>query len=396
MRNKTSISVLLASTCLTAVAGFVALTGCSSSDGGGAPATQSQSSQSTQPPTPPPVVIPHYAYVASQTDNKVYAYKVDTSTGALTANGDVDVSPAVSPIQTAFDPFYRFAYVANSGSHNVSVYTLDTATGALTQVGTPVPTALNPISVAADPSGRFVYVANQSSANVSAFSLDASTGSLTPIAAPVPAGSEPFSVAVHPSGQFLYVSSGHPTGLTNDVHAFSINQTTGELTAVGPPVPAPAIPVHLTVHPTGRFLYVASGISSSVTAFSIDSTNGALTLVNTLPTGGSASRAVAVERTGRFAYVVSVGSNDVSIFNIDATTGALAAALPPVVSPFHLPGTDARFLAVDPSGGFLYVTYFTSPFVSELSIDGTTGALAHLGTVPTGAGSVGITVIGTP
>ena len=400
MRNKTSISVLLASTCLTAVAGFGALTGCSSSDGGGSPAPQSQS---TQPPTPPPVVIPHYAYVASQTDNKVYAYKVDTSTGALTANGDVDVSPALSPIQTAVDPLYRFAYVANNGSHTLSVFSLNTATGALTPVGTPLATGLNPVSVAADPSGRFVYVANQNSGTVSAFAVDGATGTLTPIAGqPFSAGPEPFSVVVHPSGQFLYVSSGSappPAPQTFDIHAFSIDQTTGALTSLGAPNPiaAPAIPVHLTIHPSGRFIYVASGINSSASAFSIDITTGQLTLINTILTGGSASRAVAVEPMGRFAYVVSIGSNDVTIFNIDSTTGALSAVAPPASPVLSPPGdTGARFLAVDPSGGFLYVSYFNSPAVSEYSINPANGALTYLRDAATGNGSVGITVIGTP
>ncbi len=400
MHNNSSISFLLASTLVTMLAG---LTGCSDGGGSSAPATSTPPSTPTTS-TPPPVAVPHYAYVASQTDNKVYAYKVDTATGALTANGNVDVTPALSPIQTAFDPFYRFAYVANSGSHNLSVYSLNTTTGALTQIGAPVPAGLNPVSVATDPSGRFVYVANQNSGNVSAFTVDAATGALTPITGqPFSAGPEPFSIVVHPSGQFLYVSSGSaplPAPQTFDIHAFSIDQTTGALTSLGAPnpIPAPPIPVDLTIHPSGKFLYVASGINSSASAFSIDTSTGQLTLVNTILTGGSASRAVAVERTGRFAYVVSVGSNDVTIFNIDSNTGALSAVAPPVTSPVPSPAGDvgARFLAVDPSGGFLYVTYFNSPAVSEYSINPANGALTYLRDVPTGNGSVGITVIGTP
>jgi 6-phosphogluconolactonase (cycloisomerase 2 family) len=385
---------LFASTLLVMLAGIGVLSGCSSG-GGDTPAAGQPSA----------VVVPHYAYVASQTDNKVYAYTVDTATGALAANGNVDVTPGLSPIQTAVDPFYRFAYVANNGSHNLSVFSLNTSTGVLTPIGAPVPTGLNPVSVAADPSGRFVYVANQNgfapgSGTVSAFSLNPATGALTPIVGqPFASGPEPFSVVVHPSGQFLFVSSGPapaPAAPTNDIRAFHIDQTTGALTPISGPVPAPAIPVDLTLHPSGRFLYVASGVSNSASAFSIDSTTGALTPVNTLLTGGSASRAVAVERTGRFAYVVSVGTNDVSIFNIDATTGALLPVVPPVVSPVPAPGLQARFLAIDPSGGFLYVTYFDSPHVSEFSIDPATGALTYLRDVATGNGSVGISVIGTP
>ena len=99
---------------------------------------------------------------------------------------------------------------------------------------------------------------------------------------------------------------------------------------------------------------------------------------------------MAVESSGRFAYVVNVGSNDVSIFRIDATTGTLSPI--PVNPVVAAPGTDSRFLTVDATGEFVYVAYFNSPYVSTFSINTVTGELTHLGTEPTGTGSVGITV----
>ncbi len=352
------------------------------SDGGGGAVASS---------VPPPVQ--HYAYVANTVDNALSIYKVSAGTGKLeqlTTSGTMSVLPSISPTLVAVDPSNRFAYVANSGSHDVSAYSINMSTGALTFIGS-APAGLNPISVAVAPSGRFLYVANQNG-GVSAFRINATTGALTSVGPDVAAGGEPFSVIVDPTGRFVYVTSGHPANITNDVHAFSIDATTGALTPipVNPVVPAPAIPVHITLHPSGKFAFVASGISSSVSAYTISNTTGALTPVGTLPTGGTGPRAVAVEASGRFAYVVNVGSNDVSIFSIDATTGALTPI--PVNPVVPAPGTDARFIAVDPTGRFVYVTYFNSPHISTFSMNSVTGELTHLGTEPTGAGSVGITV----
>ena len=264
-------------------------------------------------------------------------------------------------------------------------------TGALTPIDTPVGTGLNPTSLKVDPTGRFLYVANQHG-GVSAFRIGSNTGLLTSIGLDVAAGVSPHSVAVEPTGRFVYVTSGDPVAGPNDIHAFSIDPITGALAPVGVPVPAPAIPVNITVDPSGKFAYVASGMLSKVTAFAIDNTTGTLTQVGIpLPAGGSAPRAVAVESSGRFAYVVNVGSNEVSIFSIDATTGALSPI--PVHSVVAAaPGAHARFLTVDATGKFVYVTYFDSPYVSTFSINTATGELTDLGTEPTGAGSVGITV----
>lgn len=363
----------------------------------------------SQPPAPP--TAPQFAYVASTVDNKIHMYSVNPSTGQLTDNGKVDAG--TSPTQIAFDPNHRFAYVANQGSFDVSMYTLDKHTGLLTPNGTIGTGGLNPSSVTVDPSGRFVYVTNQNSGGgvgVSAFSINQTTGALTAIGA-VPAGVEPWSVAVEPTGHFAYISSGDGTPANNFVHTFSIDQITGALTAIGTPAPGPAIAVHVRIHPSGHFVYLASGVSHALTGYKIDTITGALTKIDppgSLSTGGTASRAVAVNHTGQFAYVANIGTNDVSTFQINQTTGALTLAGLPTPLPIPAGGNrsgneGARWIVAHPSEPFLYVTYLTDPppylvpnhipahvAVFQIKSD---GSLTHIGDTPTGDGSVGITVI---
>src|SRR5437868_173609 len=66
---------------------------------------------------------------------------------------------------------------------------------------------------------QFVYVANFTSNNISAYTINASTGELTAVGQPIAAGSGPAAVTMHPSGKFAYVANFD----SNDVSAFSIN-----------------------------------------------------------------------------------------------------------------------------------------------------------------------------
>lgn len=56
----------------------------------------------------------------------------------------------------------------------------------------------SPVSVTVDPSGRFACVADLNSANVSVFTINPSTGALTAGGMPVAAGAAPFSVVTTP------------------------------------------------------------------------------------------------------------------------------------------------------------------------------------------------------
>jgi hypothetical protein len=71
-----------------------------------------------------------------------------------------------------------FAYVANSGDGTVSAYKIDSTTGALSMVGS-FQAGSDPTSVAVDPSGKFAYVANFNDDTVSAYTINSTTGALS-------------------------------------------------------------------------------------------------------------------------------------------------------------------------------------------------------------------------
>ena len=135
-------------------------------------------------------------------------------------------------------------------------------------------------------------------------------------------------------------------------------------------------PTALTVDPNGQFLYVANSGSNSVSVYSIDATTGALTAVGFPIAAGTGPGAVTVDPTDHFLYVANLTSNDVSAFAISAGT------LTPVVdSPFSV-GAEPASLAIDPNGNFLYVTNFNGNTVSVFLIDPASGMLSDISGSP--------------
>ena len=102
-----------------------------------------------------------------------------------------------------------------------------------------------------------------------------------------------------------------------------------------------------------KFLYLPQNDSLSIQAFTIDHSTGALTAISGSPFATAGADSITSDPAGRFLFVGNQTTGSVSVFQINATTGALAAA---PGSPFFAFNLDfAKSLAVDGSGTFLYV-----------------------------------------
>jgi 6-phosphogluconolactonase (cycloisomerase 2 family) len=93
-----------------------------------------------------------------------------------------------------------------SFANELAAFKVDSISGDVTANGAQ-PTEGAPWGVAADPSGRWVYVANRESASVSAFAVTSGTGTLTPIGTYPSGGPWPRVPVVEPRGRFLYVAN---------------------------------------------------------------------------------------------------------------------------------------------------------------------------------------------
>ncbi len=262
----------------------------------------------------------------------------------------------------------------------------------------------------ANPPPKFAYVTNRGDSKISAYTINSSTGALSGVSgSPFAAGPGPTSVTVHPSGRFAYVANLCDSCPRGTVSAYTINSATGALSAVaGSPFAAGDLPISLAVDPSGRFAYVANNIGNNVSAYTINSSTGALRAVAGSPfAAGVGPSSVTVDPSGQFVYVVnsclysgdcSAGhlTGNVSAYTINSSTGALRAV---TGSPFAAGNTPAS-VSVDPSGRFAYVANVCSDCsrgnVSAYTINSSTGALREVAGSPFAAADGPISVTVDP
>jgi 6-phosphogluconolactonase (cycloisomerase 2 family) len=228
-------------------------------------------------------------------------FPVGSSTGAL--GTAARVATGLAPLALAAEPSGRFVYVGNFGSlsatpgafgSRITAYKADTLTSIASATAGDFVTALT-----ADPTGTYVFaligdidfnsvtsvssLANIASSSIQAFKIQAN-GSLTSVNTVSIGGQMATSLVAHPAGKFAYVA------MTNGaVRRYSVNTSTGALTALGDTTALSGPVLRVSIDPSGKFLFAAT--ASGVTTYSVG-VNGALTSVSTLATSAVTSMAL--------------------------------------------------------------------------------------------------------
>jgi 6-phosphogluconolactonase len=178
-------------------------------------------------------------------------------------------------------------YAVNSTLNAINAFSIDATSGALTPVaGSPFATAIGPADAQFDTTGHFLYVTHdpQQSNTLFGFAIDAITGALTTVpGAPYVVGTAERGLAIDPTGKNLYV----PTGPAASMAGFSINESTGGLTAVPAVMNAP-LDFHnqASVDRSGFFLY-ANDTANMVYRYTIDPQSGGLNALDSVTIGGN-------------------------------------------------------------------------------------------------------------
>jgi 6-phosphogluconolactonase len=343
----------------------------------------------------------------------VSLYKVDASTGALTAVGASVTAEGHSPGPLSLSTSPSTLYVGNGewvghpapwGSAagpipnppTISAYALDAATGGLTAGNSYSFSIFGscgscPPVFAVAPSGRFGYVTDSGAGNIVTFSLNPQNGDLTLVPPLPPSGENTSPLIIGPSGTFAANVTDNQ-GLTT----YQLNTQTG---AVNPAasIQSPGSYVALAIEPTGRFLYAAT--KNEIVVFAINSATGAITPVSGggLSTGESWTPGeLQVSPTGALLYALlsnqANSTSEVNVYAIDPGTGLLTATSAPALA---AASTNTITMAFDPSATYVYVNDGQGQ-VLGYSIDTETGALVALPSNPQPVGTNPLAVIVAP
>jgi 6-phosphogluconolactonase len=181
----------------------------------------------------------NHLYATMYDAGRVNLYEVNTGTGVLTAHATPFVAAGTNPWEIVFHPTGNFIYVANYGSANISQYSVNSSTGLIAAIGpATVAAGTNPISLAVGTNYLYAGSFNGGGAGaVYGYSINQSTGALTATAqGNLPTGTPGvYGMALDKDAACLYVARSDYNGTNDgeDVRIFSVNQSTGALTAAG-------------------------------------------------------------------------------------------------------------------------------------------------------------------
>lgn len=391
-------------------------------------------------PGPVSMVVPRngkWAYVGAYETSSLHVFNINQSSGVLTAHATQPLLlPAgmTRPASLAADNTSNTLYCCNDGSNNVSVFSINQTTGVLTLIQT-IAAGGNPARLNMDPSNSFVYCVNRTTNDVTMYSR-AATGLLTtlgtvramnqPYAMAIAAGTaqtyvpkfayctnsgddsigqysinattgaltalnprdvdseggQPLWAEIEPTGRFLYCLCRNDTGNGGrGIQRFTINQTTGQLTASGNLVATDDSPRRFAIEPSGRFLYLAHDTDQSIWTYSINAGTGALTRITgtafTISTGNEIW-GITVDVTGQFLLVPDRTNNRTSSYAINPVTGGLT-----FIQDSAAQGVDPYTVRNDPTGRFVYVGNNTSPETATYTLSAT-GTWGTVGTATAG------------
>jgi len=356
-------------------------------------------------------VIPGYAstrprmvYALTDGGTKVSSFKITKITGALSAATSSALVGA-SPISISVHPSRRFAYVTNAGSttvnniapNSVSVYQLNPVTGSISGPTDTKQANGHPISAVVHPTGKFVYVVNEVRfgspiGNISVFSVNPTTGALSAPTTTADSGGAPATaLAFSPSGDYAYVTymwaSGAPSTYYYTVKTFTVDSTTGVLSAPIGSVATGDTPWAIAVTPDGHYAYVAinSSSQSEVRIYAIDQSTGVLTYQSSVALPSAKPSSLAMDSEGRFLYVGEqqpISSKNLLVFSINSANGSLANAWSELTGTGSLVGPIS--VVAEPQGEFVYAMDVTGEIV-QYSLNAGTGELTSAGSAVTGA-----------
>ena len=179
-----------------------------------------------------------------------------------------------------------------------------------------------------------------------------------------------------------YVFAALPSA--NQIAVYREDPNSGILTALlNSPFAAGKAPEAVLLHPSGKYLYVANSGEDDISLFSIAPSTGILTEVSRAATEGLTPLYMALDATGGFLYVVNVlsaPSSNLSVFQV-ASDGTLTLTN----APYSL-GVTATSMALAPSGSFIFIGSELGQVAVYPLTAGVPGA--PVGAFPTSVGTV--------
>jgi 6-phosphogluconolactonase len=218
--------------------------------------------------------------------------------------------------------------------------------------------------------------------------------------------SNPSWLALDPSQKYLYSAneiSNYKGASSGSVSAYSIDRPTGRLTLLNTVSSEGAGPAHVSVHPSGKYVFVANYHGGTVAVLPVASNGELRAASQVIHNAGSVgpSRATSAppgsfaisghdkphahmiqsDPAGNVVLASDLGLDQIFIWRFDLEKGKLSPADPPNVA--LSPGDGPRHFAFHPNGRWFYSLQEEGSTLVEYNYDPATGRLTSKQTVST-------------
>jgi 6-phosphogluconolactonase len=237
------------------------------------------------------------------------------------------------------------------------------------------------------------------------FEMSPDTGVLTQRAV-FPTDANPSWLALDPAREFLYSAnetSNYQGMASGSASAWAIERASGKLTLLNTVSSEGAGPAHLSVHPSGKFVFVANYHGGTVAVLPVRA-NGQLgtasdvvhdsgtvgpTRASSAPAGSFAisghdkphAHMIEADPAGRFVLASDLGLDQIFIWKFDAQKGKLTPNDPPAI---RLPAGDGpRHFVFHPNGRWFYLLQEEGSTVVVFDYDAERGRLTARQTIST-------------
>lgn len=319
-----------------------------------------------------------FVYVSMAPEQKIQVYRLDLSSGALTAVETASVEG--TPGALAVDPQKKFLFASLRSNSTLASYRIDPASGKLTWLSAvSLPAGENAAYVRTDLTARWLLSASYAAGKVVVHRLN-DDGTIMPAVQTVETAKTAHCIAIDRENRFVFV----PHVAPNAVFQFHFDAQTGMLAQAGtaPGGAERAGPRHLAFHPTKNLAFTSDEQGSSITAYRYEPATG-LTRVQTLSTlppdfkGQNSTAEVKVHPSGNFVWVSNRGHDSLAGFAIDG-----AGKLSPLG---HTPTEKTpRSFDIEPSGRFAFGAGEGSGKLAVFQVDAQSGKLTRLHTIDVG------------
>jgi 6-phosphogluconolactonase len=304
--------------------------------------------------------------------------------------------PAAAKARFVYVGTYTFPGTAPGGTHQsqargIYVFRMNPSNGGLTLLQ--IAEISNPSYLALDPTSRHLYSVNEmTDGAVSAYVINQANGSLTPLNTLVPTnGQDTTHLSVQPSGQYLFAAS-YTSG---NFQVFQINgdgsigtitdnfQSVGNGTGPNPMRQEGPHAHQILTDLDGNHVFGVDLGADKVNVWNLDPGTGKLT-PNTVPfapiASGSGPRHMAFHPDRQHAYVLSELASSVTVFDYDPLRAAFVWKQTISTLPPDFTGTNTTAeIRIHPNGRFLYNTNRGHNSVTMFEIEPETGALEVIG-----------------